>query len=405
MHDIKEIVIHKIISLNVWLEQNGWFGYDPYDIKGGRCVIWLTRRGNHSKIFAIIREVVFELFYTFPKFCRKIFKIEPQINAKAMGLFASGYLGLYQAIQNEEYLAKSTCCMDWLLNHPSKTKIGIGWGYPFDWQSRELIPRGTPNGIVTTAAGEAFWRWYKHTGEKKYLEVCKKTGLFLASLPIKTVEEDKICFSYTPLYVNYIHNLNLFVAEFLLKVGLETNNNMWIELAGKAVNYTISCQMDSGAFDYNGPPEKPANFIDNYHTGFVLRMLFSIYKLTGRKDVLESLRKGYGFYKEKLFENYQIPRLRPHRKYRIDIHSCSEGILCFSTLSEIFPEALQYAESIAKWTIENFQDESGYFYYGILKSRFIGIPFKSKIAYLRWGQAWMLPALTNLLLVKSKNAG
>ncbi|GAI32016.1 unnamed protein product, partial [marine sediment metagenome] len=285
-------------------EQNGWLGYDPYDIKGERWMIWLTRKGNHSIFFAILREIVFELFYTFPKFSRKVFKIKPQINAKAMGLFASGYLGLYQAIKNEEYLAKSSYCIDWLLNHQSKTKIGIGWGYPFDWQSRELIPRGTPNGIVTTVAGEAFWRWYKHTGDKKHLEVCKKTGLFLASLPIKTVEEDKICFSYTPLFVNFIHNLNLFVAEFLLKVGLETNNKEWTELANKAINYTISCQMDNGAFDYNGPPEKPANFIDNYHTGFVLRMLFSIYKLTGRKDVLESIRKGYEFYKEKLFENY-----------------------------------------------------------------------------------------------------
>jgi hypothetical protein len=37
---------------------------------------------------------------------------------------------------------------------PGNTSVGIGWGYPFHWQSKMLIPAGTPNGIVTTAAAE-----------------------------------------------------------------------------------------------------------------------------------------------------------------------------------------------------------------------------------------------------------
>jgi hypothetical protein len=91
----------------------------------------------------------------------------------------------------------------------------------------------------------------------------------------------------------------------------------------------------------------------------------------------------------------------PHRKYRIDIHSCAESINCLSELSETFPEGLVLAERILDWTIINLRSKEGYFYYGILKSRFTDKPFKSKIAYLRWGQAWMLKALSSFLMAKN----
>jgi len=63
-------------------------------------------------------------------------------------------------------------------------------------------------------------------------------------------------------------------------------------------------------------------------------------------------------------------------------------------LSSEFPDAASLAQNVLNWTIKTLQDKKGYFYYGILKSRFIGITFKSKIAYIRWGQAWMHKALT-----------
>ena len=48
-----------------------------------------------------------------------------------------------------------------------------------------------------------------------------------------------------------------------------------------------------------------------------------------------------------------------------------------------------------EWTIENMQDESGFFYFQ--KNR----KFTSKIPYMRWSQAWMFYAMTFYL--KSNN--
>ncbi|MBN1789805.1 MAG: hypothetical protein JW830_04865 [Bacteroidales bacterium] len=392
-------------SLEKWIGENGYAGYDPYDIKGNHYILTLAEKGNYSFPFTLLRETVFELFYHFPMFSRRTLKIKPAMNAKAMGLFASSFADLYLLEKDDSFKINSSFCLNWLKDNGSETPLGIAWGYPFDWQSRQLIPAGTPNGIVTTAAADAFWKHYRIFNDQEALVFCARICDFLSTLPVDPVAHDQICFSYTPLFINHVHNLNLFVAEFLIKTGMETANNSWVDQGNKAVNYTISNQMKNGAFDYNGPPEKPGNHIDNYHTGFVLRMLYSIWKLTGRKDVYIALNKCYRHYVSNFFENRTIPKLMPDRKYRIDIHACAESIHCLSELAEDFPEGLPLAENVLNWTIQNLQDKTGYFYYGILKSRFTGIPFKSKIPYIRWGQAWMLRALTSYLMaVKSSKA-
>ncbi len=392
-------------SLDNWISENGYAGYDPYDIKGNPYILTLTEKGNHSFPFTMIREIVFELFYNFPVLSRRILKIKTAMNAKAMGLFASSYADLYSLKKEEVYAQNSSFCLNWLKENKSETSRGAGWGYPFNWQSKEFIPAGTPNGIVTTTAADAFWKHYRIFNDQEALVYCTRICDFLSTLPVDPVAHDQICFSYTPLFINHVHNLNLFVAEFLIKTGMETANNSWIDQGNKAVNYTISNQMKNGAFDYNGPPEKPGNHIDNYHTGFVLRMLYSIWKLTGREDVYIALSKCYSHYVSNFFEDRTIPKLMPDRKYRIDIHSCAESIHCLSELADEFPEGIPLAENILNWTIQNLQHKTGYFYYGILKSRFTGIPFKSKIPYIRWGQAWMLRAMTSYLMaVKSSKA-
>lgn len=389
-------------QVSSWIRNSNFKGFDPYDIKSKPLVLRISKHARNNTLAVATRELLFELFYTYPKASRTLLGVKKEVNAKAMGLIAQSHLQFYQVSNQQDFFNESLQCLQWLEDNKVELNGGIGWGYPFSWYSNQLIPKYTPNGIVTTAAGEAFWEMYRHKKDPKYLEICKGISTFLASLPIHETEPDKICFSYTPLYQNHVHNLNLFVAEFLIKVGKETGNNEWIGMGLKAVNYTIANQRADGSFDYNGPPEKPNNFVDNYHTGFVLRMLHSIWKLTDNNAVFVSLERCFNHYVENFFEEEKIPKLLPHRKYRIDIHSCAESVNCLSILSETFPEGLSLAEDILGWTIENLYSNKGYFYYGILKSRFTGIPFKSKIAYLRWGQAWMLKALSSFIAAKNR---
>ena len=381
-------------------------GYDPYDLKAHPFFIDLIKWGNQSRFGEIVREIVLELTYHYPKQARSLFNIKPDQNSKALGLIGTTCieLSLLENFDNELIVKSLDSIQSLLKKYETNTEPGIGWGYPFDWQSTDLIPAQTPNGIVTTAVGEFYWTSYQISKNEKDLETCVSIAKFLANLPIDRLTESKICFSYIPHYQNHVHNLNLFVADFLIKVGMEVNYQNWIDLGAKAVNYTLADQHDNGAFDYNGPPEKPQNFVDNYHTGFVLRMLGSIYHFTEREDVKVSLEKGLSYYLENFFLEDGTPKLKPDRIYRVDIHSAAEAINCLTFLAPFNSKAFPQATKVLNWTIDNLYDQKNQdFYYGILKSRFTGRVFKSEIKYMRWAQAWMLRSLSRYILYSENN--
>lgn len=392
--DIKKRAWKSLEMLDLWIENNGWAGWDPYDIRAKEWVLRISEKALENRRSAIRREIVFEVFNHFPLFCRHLMNVRPQVNAKAMGLFACAYLDLYNLTREEKWFSKAHECLDWLSHNKAMNVDGSAWGYPFDWYSNQLIPAGTPNGIVTTVAGEAFWKAFSFLSDESYLKECINIAHFLAVLPKHETGNDSLCFSYTPLYVNHVHNLNLFVAEYLIRIGKKVNNQGWIDMGIRAVNYTLASQADDGSFDYNGPPEKPARFIDHYHTCFVLRMLHSIWIMTGNGKVYTALERCYRHYVKHFFRRETIPKLLPNRTYRIDIHSCAEAINCLCTLGKTFPGSISIAGKVLDWTIRHLQTGKGYFCYGFLKSRFTGIVFKSKIPYMRWAQAWMMRALS-----------
>lgn len=397
MEQLNKKIAYSINQLEHWINKNGWTGFDPYDIKEPAVIRTITKLGNKNFFFEIAREALFELFLMFPRISRKLLFIKPRVNAKAMGLFAQSYLDMFINTQKERYMEKAKECLVWLDNNYSNEFNGKGWGYPFTWQAKEKIPANTPNGIVTTAVGNAYFKMFKLTSNNKYLQTCTEICEFLVNLPIDYINNDQICFSYTPIFVNHVHNLNLFVAEFLIKVGKEINNKKYIELGLKATNYTVFNQDDDGSFDYDGPPEKLKNFKDNYHTAFVLTQLYSIWNLTSEQIYWDSLKKCYDHYINNFFLDKRVPKFTPNRLYKIDIHSCASSIHCLSELAEHFPEGISIAKNVAEWTIENLQDKDGYFYHGIFQSRILKTKFISKIPYMRWGQAWMLRGLSSLI--------
>ncbi len=388
------------------LRDSDFKGHDPYDLKAHPFFLNLIKWGKKNKITEITREIVMELTYHYPIKSRWLFNIKSAHNSKALGLIGTS-IEEFSLLENfdKKILENSQNRIDQLLySYKSETSTGLGWGYPFDWESQRLIPANTPNGIVTTAVGEYYWTRYKIHADSKSLENCSKICEFLSNLPIDSISEDKLCFSYIPNYQNHVHNLNLFVADFLIKVGLEVNKKEWIDLGNKAVNYTLSDQYEDGAFDYNGPPEEPQKFIDNYHTGFVLRMLGSIHFYTSRDDVEIALKKGLKFYLDNFFERNGAPKLKPDKTYRVDIHSAAEAINCLTFLSSYNVNAFKQATDVLSWTIENlFDKRNGDFFYGLEKSRFTGRIYRSEIKYIRWAQSWMLRAMSRYLLYNEQN--
>jgi len=380
-----EKIEQSIVLLDNWLVQNGWAGYDPYDIRGTKLFLLLQK----NKYTGFCSNLLLDRF---PMFSRKVFRVNKEINAKAMALFARGYLNLYKKLGDEKYLKKGLFCLNWLMENPSKGYSGFCWGYPFDWQSRVFIPKGTPSGVVTSTAAHAFLDAYEILSDEKYLEIAKSCCDFiLKDLNADRVEEDKLCFSYTPIDNFHVHNASLFSASTLLRTYAHTNSEKYKEMGIKAIHFTVSYQNEGGSWYYWAPPDKLLYNIDNYHTGFVLECLnISRRALKDEFEYKSELRKGLEFYANTLFLDDGTPKHTNKSVYPVDIHGCAQAVITFCELSDFEPKYLSIAEKVAAWTIKNMQDEKGYFYYRIHKR------YVDRMPYIRWGQAWMLRGLSYL---------
>jgi len=389
MNDVFIEIKLSLTKLINWIEKNGWTGYDPYDIQAPPPFFIFSKK--------IVRKAFSGISKYSPIFLRNIFGVKKKINAKAMGLFAVGYLNLFEVTNKNEYLDKSKECFSWLESNYSKNYHGYCWGYPFHWQSKIFISKETPSAVVSAVCGNAFWRYYQATGKKKYLDICRSIcKFFLKDLNIDTFPGNKICFSYTPLDHFHVNNANLFVAEFLIKIGKEVKNQKFIDYGLKAVNYTLSEQNKDGSICYWGKDQEKRCHLDHYHSGFKIRSLYSIWRLTGSKKIYSAVSKYYKFYLNNFFKDKTIPKITPKNIYPIDVHACAEAILCNSLLQDDFSEAKEYLENSIKWIIKNMQTKEGWFIYRI--ENLLGIKWKVEIPYIRWGQAWILNALSYTLL-------
>jgi rhamnogalacturonyl hydrolase YesR len=396
--DTRTIASRAAEKLDHWITKNGWAGFDPHDIKGTRLFMYLLRP-HPGLMTRLVRKplLYFELF--FPRAARRLFRVPPTVNAKGMALLARAYLQLYQDSGDQAHREKATYCLDWLLEHASDGYDEPCWGYPFDWQSGVVTPAGTPACVVTSAAGDAFWTAWKTLGETRYLDVCQGICRFsLKYLKQDRMSDGTICFSYTPIDDFHVHNANLLVAEFLVRVGKEVGSAEWLDIGIRAAMYALKEQNDDGSIFNWGRVQNHYNpdTIDHYHSGFEIRCLYGIWKLTGRADFKRATERYYEFYLKNLVARQGesvAPKMTPKSFYPVNVHSCAEALLLNATLAPEFAEARALVKPLLQWIVPTMQQNDGSFLYMI--SRILLWEKRSTIPYMRWGQAWMMLALSH----------
>ncbi len=388
-----------LTRLDRWLGSNGWAGYDPYDVRGSSLFTYLHNpQADRAIIPRGLRKLLSVAENQFPLAVRKCLRITPRVNAKAMGLFARAYLGWYELTRNEALLDKAKACLKWLSENPSANYRNLCWGYPFDWHTKVLIPAGTPSVVVSCVVGDAFWRAYQILGNVNYLDTCKSICQFiLDDLRVDRMAADCLCFSYTPVDDFHVHNANLFASEFLVRIGREIGSSQYVDMGLQAAEYALREQNPDGSLYYWGriQDHHSPHHIDHYHSGFEIRMLYGIWKSTLEPRFEQSWRRYYRFYQDHLLTHDGqdvIPKMGPESVYPINIHSCAEAILCNATVAPDELEAKRIIEALCRFTITTMQTQDGWFLYMIREGgRHIRIP------YIRWGQAWMLAAMTQAL--------
>jgi hypothetical protein len=384
----KDQIYESIRRVSDWLEKTDYRGYDTFDGLNSRLLRPLTFETN------LLRTMLQQGVRRFPLNLRPLLGVAKGPSSKGMGFLARGFIRLHQATGAQVWRDKAEFALGWLIQNQSPRYSGACWGNHFDYQSRSFyLPKGAPTVVWTALIGHAFLDAYDHFQKESYLQVaissCEHILRDLETFP----DGQALCIGYIPARIaarnKQVHNANTLAASLLARTYSFTRNNSYRDLARKAMQYTAQHQRPDSSWYYGEAAN--LHWVDNFHTAYVLDCFKHYAQSTGDERFENNLMKGYQYWKKTFFLPDGTPRYYDHKTLPIDIQCCSQAIDTLVFFKDRNPESLPLAVKIAKWTIDQMQGPSGYFYYRRYSRWLV-----NKTPTLHWGQATMLCALGGL---------
>jgi hypothetical protein len=369
-----------------------WAGYDPYDALNSPLFQYLPFLNTKS-----VRLLLTQTLKRSPINFRSLLLVPKSHNPKGLALFVSALVNLQNAgvLTTVEEIKDLSCR---LLALRSADRIYSTWGYSFDWQTRtKLVPRGSPNIICTTFAANALLDAYEVTGEIASADAALSAADFILNC-LYTKQGDEAWFNYTPLETTQIHNANLLGAALLARVSRTLGANRFLEPALVAARFSVGRQNQDGSWYYGERQNPSQKWIDSFHTGFNLCALQNVGYYGQSTEFENSLQRGLIYYLDCFFESDGAPRYFHNEAYPLDIHSAAQAIITLVKLAGSSERCLLQAHQVFHWTIKHLKSPDSYFYYQ--KHRY----WTNRISYMRWGQSWMLLALSTLVHFYAKIA-
>jgi hypothetical protein len=398
-----------------WLDDHGYASYDPYDVWGtryGRAARRLFYQKNPAGFVMTAPLILMEIVC--PSLRRLFVRKDRFPTADAQ--LALAFLNLHEATQSRQgtgtnrplraaqarprgtWLMKARSLAEEILEQSVPGYGGFCWGYPFDWQNvNGLMPKGTPHITATPYCYEVFTRLFDVTGEERYLEVARSIAAFVfEDLKDTPTGIDAAASSYTPNDCGKVVNASAYRAFVLFDAARRFQNDAFRSKAWKNVRFILQSQQADGSWLYaiDNPAEA---FIDHFHTCFVLKNLHKLNRYAQSADVEQAVRHGYEWYQSALFDAEDNPRsfaIAPRLQIvRLEMYNMAEAISLGVLLRNEIPGAFAQAESLAARLVRDYQLPAGHWVTRI----YLG-GSRHTVPFLRWPQAQLFLALTNLLV-------
>jgi hypothetical protein len=380
-----------------WKKMNGYSSYDQYDF-------WSTKYGIWSKGIFYKNKLTGSLFVApifvadiFFPVIRKFFTEKKRFPI-ADAHFMLAYINLYKYSSNAVYLKEAKLIAANLIKSSVVGFSGMCWGYPFDWMTtRGLWTSGVPLITTTGYCFEAFLKLFEATNEDRYREIAYSIFLFtLQDLKDTPIAENVASCSYSPIDNSQIVNANAYRSYVLVKGSRLFQNESALKKAKLNINFVLQSQREDGSWLYAVNDERD-NFIDNFHTCFVLKNLIKVNDFLGEDRIAKAITKGFDFYKKNLLsEDYSPKPFAKLSRYNIvkkELYDYAEGISLCLQMQAFDKDAGKITEKLVNEVINKYQRNDGSYYTRI---SIFNIP--NKIPYLRWSQSQIFYALTNYSL-------
>lgn len=389
---MKEKILTSIKKVEKWVEDHDYKGYEPFD--GLSSWFRPLTFGN-----LILDRLLLQLIRQSPINLRPIFGVKPLDSTIGRGYMAWGYCNMFKLTGDQSYKDKAVSCLEWLIENKSPSYKEYSWGKHFDFASRGgIYYKFEPILVWTVLIGQAFLDAYETFDEERYLKIAESISDWILKLP-RNQTDNGFCLGYLKDDDDAtVHNSNMLGAGMLARTSKYTGNTEYLDVAKEAMKYSCSRQLPNGAWWYGEDPMY--HWIDNFHTGYNLDGLKCYIEYSGDNTYQEHLKKGLEFYKKHFFENTGRPKYYHSRTYPVDSQCASQAIDTLANFSELDEEAMELSFKVSGWTIDNMQNEKGYFFY-----RQYPMGIKAKAPMLHWAQATTYKALTFLMYKLNQNGG
>ena len=208
---------------------------------------------------------------------------KPQRFPIADAHYAMGFAFLSQALGEEKYYKRAVHFLEVLKATRSPGYRQYGWGYPFNWETRNgTMKEGTP--LITTLpyAYEAFRQVYRIDGDPQWREIMQSIAEH-ALRDYQDFETSATASSCTykpgPENSSGVINASAYRASLLTMAAEDFSEEGYRKVAERNLNFVMESQNANGSWYYS--TDGTRNFVDHFHTCFVLKALARIEQLTG----------------------------------------------------------------------------------------------------------------------------
>jgi hypothetical protein len=309
--------------------------------------------------------------------------------------YAMGFLFLYQASGKSSCLERASHFLDELKKSRAPGFEEYCWGYPFDWVTRGgVMKKDTPLITTTPYVYEAFLQGFKATQRDEWKQVLTSIAHH-ARFEIKDFETSPVASScsYSPFDGGGVINAAAYRAFLLFSASQSFSNDDYRKTAERNLNFVLEAQNPDGSWYY--AVDGVRDFVDHFHTCFVMKSLGKIYTVTGDEGCYSALAKGTEYYLKNLFDEEGLPK--PFSKaprltvYKRELYDCAECINLGLVLRKWFPGFEKTVVRVIKEVTSNWVKPDGSF-----RSRRLHLGWDN-VPMHRWGQSQMFRSLAYYL--------
>ena len=367
-------------SLSAALERTDFIGWDPYDALASPGIRALART-------PFLRQAAIQAVKNVPFNVRPLLRVPRTENSKALALFVSAYTRLAEVDPDDRFASLALALADRLEQRTLRAGDGLGWGYPFDVQTRwGHYPRTVPNAVATSFAAHALMDVEELAPPGRFAGTIE-SALEYARSRLLVKQGGEAYYAYYEGSTVPIHNASLLVASTFARRGRA-------EEALPALGYSLARQAADGSWPYGSEPH--LSWVDGYHTAFILWALDRSSSGSQESEGIDrAIHRGLGFFLETLVDPDGAVRASPDARYPIDVHACSSSVWALSALGDRDPRAFEAASRVLDWTLAHLRREDGRF--AFQRRRF----FRASVPYTRWSDGHMLLALSEFLTAEN----